>query len=260
MRRRPDLLVLCMLCPLLAPRWRADVIYDVRAKKESSKWVVIHAADCDAWTGALGDWAARVLPSNLFGLRQCMGLDQSSCTLGRTTCKALHTSWSMPTQPKSMGLGFNPPEIIKAAKTPGNQLLFLHANDGESGWAGGHACCSGAGILRARPSCPGRRPACGSRRLAPAPRQRSRAARPGSPAAAAGLASKTPAHRAAPAPRLPAPAAIADGYKWAELCINGSGTAYVCIAGDDPAFDRKFYGTERSKGHPAHARGGAPGL
>lgn len=159
------------------------VIYDVRAKKESSKWVVIHAADCDAWTGALGDWAARVLPSNLFGLRQCMGLDQSSCTLGRTTCKALHTSWSMPTQPKSMGLGFTPPEIIKAAKTPGNQLLFLHAND-----------------------------------------------------------------------------AIADGYKWAELCINGSGTAYVCIAGDDPAFDRKFYGTERSKGHPAHARGGAPGL
>jgi hypothetical protein len=74
---------MCVFGQRQAPCLCADVLYDVPAKQESNAWIVIHAADCDNWTGELGDYFSEAAGTNLFGLRQCVGLDPQVCTLNR---------------------------------------------------------------------------------------------------------------------------------------------------------------------------------
>ncbi|KAI3434606.1 hypothetical protein D9Q98_002674 [Chlorella vulgaris] len=157
------------------------VLYDVPAKQESNAWIVIHAADCDNWTGELGDYFSEAAGTNLFGLRQCVGLDPQVCTLNRSRCDALHVSWTMPDQPATLGLGFNPPVLVEAAKNTSNQILFIHSYDG-----------------------------------------------------------------------LPT-------YPWSTPC-SGNNTSHVCIFGDDPDFDRKFYGDGGIKELLEDALNGSPHL
>ncbi|KAL4437128.1 hypothetical protein ABPG75_004267 [Micractinium tetrahymenae] len=101
------------------------VIYDIPAEEPTNKWIVVHAGDCDNWTAEMGDYFSKAAGTNLFGLRQ-------------SRCDALHISWTMPDQPPTIGLGFNPPGIIEVAKNKSNQLLFLHEYDGlpTYPWAG----------------------------------------------------------------------------------------------------------------------------
>lgn len=106
------------------------VIYDIPAPEPTDKWIVVHAGDCDNWTAEMGDYFSKAAETNLFGLRQCMGLNDDTCVLNRSRCDALHISWTMPDQPPTMGLGFNPPRIIEVARNESNQLLFLHEYDG----------------------------------------------------------------------------------------------------------------------------------
>lgn len=82
-RSRKQMGSMCVFGQRQAPCLCADVLYDVPAKQESNAWIVIHAADCDNWTGELGDYFSEAAGTNLFGLRQCVGLDPQVCTLNR---------------------------------------------------------------------------------------------------------------------------------------------------------------------------------
>ena len=107
-------------------------LYNIPATtRNTKKWIVIHAAGCDTWTGALGDYFAPDLQLNLYGLRPCGGYQDSLCAAAHDydICTALHISWYMPALHPTVspyGLGFNPPELVNIYHTPGTTMLFLH--------------------------------------------------------------------------------------------------------------------------------------
>jgi len=108
------------------------VLYNIPATtRTTQKWIVIHAAGCDTWTGALGDYFAPDLQLNLYGLRPCGGYQDSLCAAAHNydICTALHISWYLPALHPTVapyGLGFNPPALVDIYHTPGTTMLFLH--------------------------------------------------------------------------------------------------------------------------------------
>jgi hypothetical protein len=107
-------------------------VYEIPATaRDTKKWLVIHAAGCDTWTGALGDFFASDMQLNIFGLRPCGGYEDSLCAAAHDydICTALHISWYMPALHPTVapyGLGFNPPALVDIYHTPGTTMLFLH--------------------------------------------------------------------------------------------------------------------------------------
>ncbi|KAK9812720.1 hypothetical protein WJX72_002593 [[Myrmecia] bisecta] len=118
------------------------VIYDVKAPTPSNNYIVVHCGGrgCDSYTEDIGDFAYNVTGFNLFGLRQCSGIDSTTCTLQRSADDALHLTWTMPSQSPELGLGFNPPALIEYAKQPASQMLFLHEFDGLPSYPWGLPC------------------------------------------------------------------------------------------------------------------------
>jgi hypothetical protein len=125
------------------------VVYNIpTTTRETKKWIVIHAAGCDTWTGALGDYFAPDMELNLFGLRPCGGYEDSLCNANADfdLCTALHISWYFPAIHPTVapyGTGFNPPGLVDIYHTPGTTMIFLHEygdSNTDYNWFGSDGC------------------------------------------------------------------------------------------------------------------------
>eukprot|EP00457_Paulinella_chromatophora_P008259 gb/GEZN01008290.1/.p1 GENE.gb/GEZN01008290.1/~~gb/GEZN01008290.1/.p1 ORF type:complete len:353 (+),score=39.84 gb/GEZN01008290.1/:170-1228(+) len=107
------------------------VVFNVPARRPTSKWLVIHAGGCDTDTEHIGDYFAAEKTWNYFGLRPCAGLVQSKCIAEYQfdVCLTLHMSWvASPEFESFVGFqGFNPPELMQPYRSdPQARFVFLH--------------------------------------------------------------------------------------------------------------------------------------
>lgn len=108
------------------------VIYNVpTTKRNTNKWLVIHAGGCDTYTENLGDFFSTDMWLNVFGLRPCGGFIDSACAAKHNydICEATHISWYFPALHPTIapyGYGFNPPDLVDIYHTPDTNMLFVH--------------------------------------------------------------------------------------------------------------------------------------
>ncbi|KAI5461830.1 hypothetical protein BGZ63DRAFT_444589 [Mariannaea sp. PMI_226] len=108
------------------------VVYNIpTTRRNTKKWLVIHAGGCDTYTEDLGDFFAPDMGLNIFGLRPCGGFADSLCASQHDydICTMIHIPWLLPAlHPTNTpyGLGLNPPALVDIFHTPGSNLLFLH--------------------------------------------------------------------------------------------------------------------------------------